>query len=475
MGSSTSARSLLSLSANKRTSSPQNGNHLGRQKENLHLPRKVRPAFEGTLPVTPATAGDHHAVHEFLISVFHAPTRDAFLAALDDPFYEPSDRQIVRCGLRVIAHAQVTKRVMRLGPLALPVANLWSMGTLPEHRGQGYARRVLAAAQHEMSNDGALLGLLRTSVPKFFRAAGWAVCGRHSRSQARTRDVLAQLVQSSPADNNSPEKPLPARVRPWRQVELPALMRLYAEHSARVPGAIERSEAYWRWLISCKRFDQIFVAVHGPDRHELDDTRSPIVGYVVTRDDEVLELVTHSEHPAVGPCLLARACGESVERDLHNVAFYAPPNDPMHEVFRQAGGTHVWHEVHQGEVGMVKVFDRWQLLRQLAPLLHERAECAGLARPCELGLWIACDDKRYEKYHLSVSRRSVKICRDNSSRCNVRLNDAEFTRMVLGHLDLSQALLAGRVLPSTRAAAEIAQTLFPCLPLWRSPWDDRMD
>src|SRR5688572_19743258 len=52
----------------------------------------VPPVADGPPLPIPATAGDHHSVHQFLMAVFQGPCRDTFLASLDDPFYEPCDR-----------------------------------------------------------------------------------------------------------------------------------------------------------------------------------------------------------------------------------------------------------------------------------------------------------------------------------------------------------------------------------------------
>jgi predicted acetyltransferase len=427
-------------------------------------PDEERPgqavANDGALRLLPAVAGDHPAVQQFLAAVFQYPSRDAFLASLDDPFYEPADRLLLKAGQQVVAHAQVTKRVMSFGELRLPAAGLIGLGTSPEVRGHGYGRGLLQAAEEQMVRDGAVLGFLRTRIPHFFRPAGWAVCGRHVHSRAGSRDVLAQLSAQS-----RPDVP-PLKIRPWRQVELPALMRLYAGRFATSYGPLERTEAYWRWLISRKSFDQIFVAIEGPDRMDLDDTASPIVGYVITKDDQILELVT-ANHRQAAEQLLGRACGEAIERDFNAVCCHAPPDDPLHRLLQVAGGTLHHHEVWQGEAFMVRLFDPPGFLRLLCPQLHARAAAGRLPRRLELGL--ATGDS---KYLLVLSRRSVKLVRGKMGRSYLRLNDADFTRLLLGHLDLSEAVEAGRVEPSTRIALETARVLFPRLPLWRPPLDD---
>ncbi|HUY35647.1 MAG TPA: GNAT family N-acetyltransferase [Pirellulales bacterium] len=410
----------------------------------------------------PGRAGDHPAIYQLLSAVFHAPSRDAFHSSLDDPFYEPRDRMLVKRGERIVAHLHLTKRVMHLGPMKQPVAGLGWLCTLPEFRGLGYARQLLRAADGVMSADGAVLGLLSTKVPHFFRAAGWAVCGRQSQARAGSRELLAQLSALG-----LPSREGALNIRPLRQVELSAVMRLYRRAMDGSIGAFERSEAYWRWLISRKGFDQVLIAIDGPDTLEHDGSGSPIVGYAVTRQNRIIELVVDRSRPTAPEQLLARACGEALERDDHALVLHAPPGDGLFDLFRAAGGTLHQTESHQGEVFMVKLLDPAGFLRSLLGELQVRAEAAGLPRPCELGLHV-----EELKFRLALSRRGVKLAQDKLGRSYLRLNLAEFTRLLMGHLDLDEAVAGGRLTASTRVALEIGQVLFPRLPLWRPPLDD---
>jgi hypothetical protein len=243
-------------------------------------------------------------------------------------------------------------------------------------------------------------------------------------------------------------------------------MRLYAAAALQSTGWFVRTEAYWRWLISRKEFDQIFVAIEGPDRLDADGSGTRIVGYAVTREDRILELFVDPAYPAASAHLLARACGEAIERDMCAVTLHAAPHDPLHELFRTARGVQHHHEAHQGEVFMARLLDPYGLLRRLCPLLFRRAEERSLPRPGELGLRV-----EGSKYRLAVSRRAVKAAGDRIGRSYLSLNVAEFTRLVLGHVDPEEALASGRLEASTRVAVQTAQALFPRLPMWRPPLD----
>jgi len=416
--------------------------------------------------------GDHGPVYQLLNAVFASPTRESYSASLDDPFYEPNDRILVRRGLQVLSHAQVTQQAIHFGAQSLPVAGLHAVATLPEFRRQGFATAVVRLAEERMRADGAEAALLNTSEPHFFRALGWVVCGRHSLARGHARPILAELSSRGvPAAADMPH------IRPLRQVELPSVMKVYNAAIAGRYGALERTEAYWRWLASRGGFDQIFVAMGGNDLRAWDAFDSPVVGYVVLKENQILELMTL---PSLGSrncpagltrCqaaeqLLARACHEAIERDLHAVQFHAPPDDPLFELFRIAGGELHHREQFAGEVQMVKLFDPARFLARIGPELQRRLAAAG-RKQAELGF--SLDG---EKRLLTVSRRGVRFKRANLGRNYLRLNQAEFVRLLLGHDALPATTAHGRIYASTRLASDTAQVLFPPLALWRSPWDE---
>jgi GNAT superfamily N-acetyltransferase len=150
--------------------------------------RKLRPV------IVPAGPGDHAGIRYFLTAVFQGPTGGEFRASLEDPHYQPHDRLLVKCDSEIVGHAQVTRRVMQFGPLRLPVAGLDWLGTLPAIRGQGHGSRLLWAAEQHMASAGALVGLIWTRIPHFFRRTGWALCGRRFYCRAGARDVISGLM-----------------------------------------------------------------------------------------------------------------------------------------------------------------------------------------------------------------------------------------------------------------------------------------
>lgn len=413
--------------------------------------------------LTPAGTGDHQAIYQFLLAAFQSPPHDIYMSSLDDPLYEPTDRLLIKRRDQVLAHARIVRRVSQWGSLAIPVAEVVGVSVLPEFRGQGFGRQLLQALDRALAEDGAEVATLRTGIPQFFGRAGWSVCGRHSWSRADARELAAQFLP-----HGEGQQATRYIIRPWRQVELPALVRLYSEQIVRGAGAWQRTEAAWRWLLGRKSFSQLLIAIDGPDKLELDEANAPIVGYLVLRDDQILELVVSPDHPQAARELIARACGEGMERYHHYaMTLHAPADHPAHDWFVQAGGVRHNREADQNRVGMARVLDPARFLRVIAPVLHERAETASLERPLELGLAVGRD-----KFRLIVSRRSVKLGPPQLGRSYLSLGRGDFTRLLLGHLDIDQAIDSGKVVASTRIAREAARALFPQLPLWRSPFDE---
>ena len=132
------------------------------------------------LPVVRAKGSDHATINCFLHSVFQGPSPAEYQALLDDPFYEPRDRLLLRQRRQIVAHVHVAHRTMLFGPERIPVASLGWLGVAPEHRGRGLGTYLLREAESQMREDGALAAMLRTSIPRFFHRRGWVVCGQTS-------------------------------------------------------------------------------------------------------------------------------------------------------------------------------------------------------------------------------------------------------------------------------------------------------
>lgn len=456
-----------------------------------------------TVRLLPARSGDHAAIHRLLLSIFHGPSGAEFHAQLDEPLYEPTDRLLVKSGERVVAHLRVTKRLIHFGSLTIPAAGFMDLGTSHEFRSRGFATALIDAGQQQAVAEGALIGLTRTTAPDLFLRQGWSVCGRHSFSVANPRQILAHYCSQFPhdepkqvdADDATIEMfapaPVTSVVRPLRRIELPAVIRLYEWMSRAGFGALVRSEVWWDWLMSRGAFDRAYVAVHpreGADSTIPDDPallvphsdQERVVGCVFVKEGRIVELLFAPGQERVARRLAARVCTDCVERNLASVRLDAPPSDPLHRQWADAGGATHRAATHQGETCMARVFDPLAMLRLLSDTLLARAKAADLPRPFSLGLDVfhhdadlaQCRREDVQSYRLVVSRRRVKLTRHHPGRSYLSLKRRDLTPLLLGHWDVTQALSTGRLRASTRLAQEAAVILFPPLPWYRPPLDE---
>lgn len=416
-----------------------------------------------------AGAADHYAIFDFLVSVFRAPSSSEFQAQLEEPWYEPNDRLLIKHVSGIVGHLRLTHRDIHFGPLALPAVGVSELATAPAYRRRGLATALIVAAERRMREGTANIAFARTTAPDLFARQGWFVWGRHSYSEARTRDILAQwcvTADSRAAAERHPESKRPTlSTRIWRHVERGALMRLYAANNANAYGSIIRSDDYWRWLVSRRGYDSIYVAIEGRDKLDLDET--PIIGYAVTKPGRIVEMMTDPHRPYAIDQLLRRVCGDAMERDIDSIRLDAPPTDPLHKVFANAGGE-FRHRTHDsGQVMMAKLLNPLHFLQQLLPVLRERIQQGGLGLPIEFGVSIG--DQRLR---ITVDKRGAQMESGRLGRSYLTCSNEQFAQLLLGQIDLRAAVQRKTIIASTRGATEIGALLFPRLPFWRPPWDE---
>lgn len=427
---------------------------------------------DGLSRVVAARAGDHPSIHRFLLATLHQPSAVEFQAQLDAPHYSASDRLLVLRGHQIVSHLRLSNQELHFGSLQLPSTSIHDLATLPEYRGRGCATALLAAAERVAREAGAQLMVVRTTQPKFFARRGWFVWGRHSFSVAGPREILSQLSAMRAARPTVVElagvpEPAPLNIRIWRHVEQSALQRLYAQNTLDAYGALRRTPAHWQWLISRRGHDRIYVAIDGPDRLEMHDELTPIVGYAAMKGERLAELMTSPTHPDAAQQLLARACGDAIEQESHPVRVDAPPNHPLHQILAQAGGVVRQGAAENGAMHMAKLFDPPDVLAALSPQILDRARRAALPVLSELGIQTSTETLRIVLTRHGARLESGKLGR-NYLVCQQL---GQLSQLLLGHLDPEVAVDQGRLKASTRTALRYANALFPRLPLWFPQWD----
>ena len=408
------------------------------------------PYRRGSVEFCLGTEADQEAVYQALLHVFQGPDRDAFLGDLSDPAYQPEQRLLVKVDGRVVSHVHLTDRTVRYGSASLAMNGVTWVGTLPEYRGLGFAQNLMRLADGRARETGVTLQALSTGMPQFYRPLGWGVCGRQCLGQVLSRNL------PHVSDGVVEGKGGFWHVRPWRQVELNDLMKLYERQYARTTGTVVRSEDYWRWMIGRRYAHVIWVACQG----------ETVRGYAFVKDHRILEIATDPAHPHALRALLGRVRAEALERAYPQVILHAPGDHPAIEAFRQASGKVVDQEDWEGSTSMYHIPDPERFLAAALPELADRAAAAGIPLPLELGLTIG--DRRCL---LHVEGDGSRIEPDKLSRRHLTLSPSALVRILMGHTGIDRAVEEDGVESSTGTAIDAARILFPVRPIWRSPLD----
>lgn len=410
------------------------------------------PIRRGPVEYCVSSEADHEAIYQTLLHVFHGPDRESFLGALSDPDYRPDQRLLVKIEGRVASHLHLTSRTVRYGSANLPMNGVMWVGTLPEYRGLGFAQNLMKLADERARKAGVVVQGLTTGMPKFYQGVGWGVCGRQTVGKALTRNLPAT------GDGLVEVKGGAWHVRPWRQVELNDLMRLYDAQYATTTGSIVRTEDYWRWIIGRRYAHVIWVACLGEAVH----------GYAFVKDHKILELATDPAHPQALKALLGRVRAEGLERAYPEVILHAPSDHPAMELFRQARGTILDGDDLEGSSSMYHITDTGKFLNAVLPELARRVELSGATAPVELGLQVG-DAKWLVKAGASKAKSSVEP--DKLGRRYLTLSPGALVRLLMGHTGIDRATSQDGVEHSTATAVESARVLFPATSIWRSPLD----
>ena len=289
-------------------------------------------------------------IHRLLVSVFHGPSAAEFHAQLDEPGYEPADRLVVKDGEQVAAHLRLARQTIQLGAASdCPPPGSWTWRRRRNIAAGAWRRRCWPRASGPRPSGECCVGLTRTRVPELFARQGWAVCGRHFFSAAPPRAVLAELAAaacgrpmlSRACDPPRRRESLQERiiVRPLRRIELPAIVRLYEQNLAGQRGWPCAARPIGSGCWPAARATGFIVAATGPRASRAAEAagidrglcfRPPMPHCRGGRGAGPRRRAPGIWPPASAPTPASRTTGSS--------AAMLPPDHPLHELFRRAGG-----------------------------------------------------------------------------------------------------------------------------------------
>lgn len=155
----------------------------------------------------------------------------------------------------ILSHAALWQRTMLVDGAALNAGVIVVVATHPDHRGRGYASRVMDDLQRTLREEDYDLGILWTNAPEFYKKLGWQT--------TVPRGALATVDFAATAQKPSREIEV-ALFDPARHLE--GVMALHEQEAVR----FSRTPDEYRVLLALPKVD-VWVALG----------RGAVVGYLV--------------------------------------------------------------------------------------------------------------------------------------------------------------------------------------------------
>ncbi len=419
-----------------------------------------------------------------LASPWHRPAIQAFAqaymkdctggevaACLNDPEGFVHDTILALRGTDIVGLAQVARRTIRFGPAKCKVGALRWLHVSPEFRGSDLPFCLLEQLEQHARRVGLHLAFSWNRHPQLLEGGGWASVYRPPVIELTVEHVLAEVLARGllPLKRSRPKMV----IRPVRLWDVPSLTTLYEESVRESWGAFERSQAYWKWLVDRRGFDQFYVAVPGGEAPE-DSPAMPmtapqrILGYYVRRGWRIVEFVAPSSR-SLAIELLVHACREAKEQNRNWILIDLPAHSPLRRIVTSGRNVAAQHGEFEGPVLMAKVLDLIGLIQALLPYMQESALRRGLRGPVALGLDVAS-----RKIGVTFDGQRCSLTRVDTLRHWIRLSSKELLQLLCGggnELGLASILEVGRT-ASSPCAVYLAKAFFCAPRFWRSTFDD---
>ena len=316
------------------------------------------------------------------------------------PGFDPADCFVIEGEQgEIAAHAMLVPRQIRIGSAVLPTAELGVVGTLETYRGRGYATALINRALQRMTERRDALGLV-LGIPNFYERWGYEyAAGLYLTSYESDIDLEHALTAKHWNPAHSYQRRTAAylgvrqrevTVRRYYTSDLPAVMRLYDQESARGHYLMARDETLWDWQLDY---------LNGIGRYDQDDflvaeIGEQIVGYVrmVSQgqvnwflDNEAarFSVIEYAgDDPDAAEALLGAAAQNAHNYNAERIGLFVHPDCRLMRHALAHGGT---RRAFTG-AGFLRVHDLERLAELLKPVLEARLTAAHVAADWQLTL-----------------------------------------------------------------------------------------
>lgn len=332
-----------------------------------------------------------------------------------DPGVTPEHLRVIRRGGRIVAHAGVYEKQVRIGRAVLRMGGLGCVACAPEFRGEGLASACVRDALAFMRHEGIPLSFL-FGIDRFYTRFGYAGCLPRYEMKIACRE-LTELRN-------------PFETRPQSARDLPELVRLYEAASKDTPGAVVRDARRFGLAIERNGLagdprggNGVFVFREGRSARRAR-------AYAVWKDGSLWEVGLEGGDEAACQAVLAwlrSRCEEMSEKELHLTGL-----SPAHPLWRYALRFNHSRETGLSWTGggMGRIVDVAAFLEAVRPELEARVAAVGIEAECHLRLEV--DGSPHEL----VLGRTHQFARASSlvMVARVRCSQQALLQMTLGTL-----------------------------------------
>ena len=307
----------------------------------------------------------------------------------------------------------------RMGGVAAVMAH-------PAYRRRGYAGKLMRAALRDMRERGEALSLLSPFAHAYYRSFRY--------------ELATEAIEYPPSPTDLPTSPEQARLRAYREGDLPAMMALHEAEAKEHQLCARRSEAYWRQSLDRKHFEAAVYEGEGEVQGYLlfkmsdhDEEREP------QRRLGVEELIagTRGAREALLSFLGA------LDPDTFRIRHWTTPVDPLHPYLPSA---YVKAKVEPD-----------QMLR----LVDVEAALGFLNRAADEPLVLEVADDVIPENGGLYTVGSEGVVRGAEAAEKVALDVRELAQLYAGYLPARGLARHGLVRPGSPRAIELLEALFP--------------
>ncbi len=343
-------------------------------------------------------------------------------------------------GGRLIAHARVHHRPIRLGQAELNMTGVCEVVTHPDHRRRGLGHAVLKAALEWLQGAGAHFVMLYTGVNPFYEKLGWGTI-------RQPRQCIRILEVPRLGSGRHPVSHVPI------EANLSDLAAIYDQSCGRHPIGLVRTPEYWQsWPRWAK--GNLWFGLLGDTWTVAWDEGRPVayggVQYSLAsgKTMSVVEACCQPEHEDA----LWDVCDDLLERcratACESVELNLPADHPLVARLASLG------EESPDTSGMAKIVDLRGMFEALRPVLVARS--AALPRPLRVRV-----ESPVDRVTLAVEPGSVAFA-DCPEAAMARFTSAGLASLLLGFLPAAELAEAGDI-RTEPDVLEVLDVLFPCL------------